>query len=52
MKQEIAFDVLKSGQNVFLTGSPGTGKTFVVNKYINFLRKNNLKFAVVAPTGC
>ena len=51
MKQEIAFDVLKSGQNVFLTGSPGTGKTFVVNKYINFLRKNNLKFAVVAPTG-
>ena len=51
MKQESAFNILKTGANVFLTGSPGTGKTFLLNKYINFLKQNQVNYAVVAPTG-
>ena len=34
MKQTQALDILKMGKNVFLTGSAGSGKTFVLNKYI------------------
>jgi len=28
---------LKSGSNIFLTGSAGTGKTFLLNKFIKYL---------------
>lgn len=51
MKQEIAFKILASGENVFLTGSAGTGKTFVVNQYIEYLRERGVEPAIVAPTG-
>lgn len=51
MKQEIAFKILASGANVFLTGSAGTGKTFVINQYINYLRERGVEPAIVAPTG-
>lgn len=51
MKQKEALDILKSGYNVFLTGAPGSGKTFLVNKYIDYLRKNNVALAITASTG-
>lgn len=51
MKQEIALKILASGSNVFLTGSAGTGKTFVINKYIQYLRERGVEPAIVAPTG-
>ncbi|MFA6183814.1 MAG: helix-turn-helix domain-containing protein [Parcubacteria group bacterium] len=51
MKQEIAFKILCSGENVFLTGSAGTGKTFVINQYIDYLRERGVEPAIVAPTG-
>ncbi|MFZ2154101.1 MAG: AAA family ATPase [Candidatus Moraniibacteriota bacterium] len=51
MKQEIAFKILCSGENVFLTGSAGTGKTFVINQYIQYLRERGIEPAIVAPTG-
>ncbi len=51
MKQEIALKILYSGANVFLTGSAGTGKTYVINKYIEYLRERNIEPAIVAPTG-
>ena len=37
MNQSEALDILKMGYNVFLTGPAGSGKTFVLNKYINYL---------------
>ena len=39
MQQEKALALLKSGKNVFLTGSAGTGKTYVLNKYISYLKE-------------
>lgn len=51
MKQEIALGILRAGRNVFLTGSAGTGKTYLLNKYVNYLKERGVKPAIVAPTG-
>ena len=51
MKQKEALDILKSGYNTFLTGPPGSGKTFLVNKYIEYLRKNGVAVSITASTG-
>ena len=51
MKQELALSILKSGKNVFLTGSAGTGKTYVLNQYITYLKERKVPVAVTASTG-
>lgn len=51
MKQSQALDILKTGANVFLTGAPGAGKTYVLNQYINYLREHDIAAAVTASTG-
>ncbi|HPA25731.1 MAG TPA: AAA family ATPase [bacterium] len=51
MKQTQALDILKTGQNVFLTGSAGSGKTYVLNQYIQYLRQKNVNVSVTATTG-
>lgn len=51
MLQEKALAILKSGKNVFLTGSAGTGKTFVLNEYIAYLKERKVTVAVTASTG-
>ena len=51
MNQARALDVLKTGANVFLTGEPGSGKTYVINQYISWLEAAGLHVAVTASTG-
>lgn len=51
MNQETALALLKTGQNVYLTGSAGTGKTFLINRYIEYLRERQVPLAVTASTG-
>lgn len=51
MTQKEALEIMKMGYNVFLTGEPGTGKTYVLNKYIEFLRKKNIAIGITASTG-
>ncbi|MFH1187995.1 MAG: AAA family ATPase, partial [bacterium] len=51
MTQEEAFDILKLGRNVYLTGSAGSGKTFLLNKYIDYLKKNKIEAGITASTG-
>jgi hypothetical protein len=51
MTQDQAFDILKLGHNAYLTGSAGAGKTFLLNRYIEHLKKNNVEVAVTASTG-
>lgn len=51
MTQETALDILKTGANVFLTGEPGAGKTYVVNQYTNWLEASGISVAITASTG-
>lgn len=51
MEQEVALSILKSGANVFLTGSAGTGKTYVLNQYIEYLKDRKIGVAITASTG-
>lgn len=51
MNQEEAFEILKLGENIFLTGPAGCGKTFLLNKYIRYLKKNDIKIGITASTG-
>ncbi len=51
MTQETALSILKTGANVFLTGEPGAGKTYVINQYIYWLEAAKLNVAVTASTG-
>ena len=40
-----------SGQSVFLTGAPGSGKTYVLNQFIQLARAAKKRVAVTASTG-
>ncbi|OGI91345.1 hypothetical protein A3A09_01750 [Candidatus Nomurabacteria bacterium RIFCSPLOWO2_01_FULL_42_20] len=51
MTQLEALNVLKTGANVFLTGEPGSGKTYVVNQYVKYLRERKIEPAITASTG-
>lgn len=51
MKQDEAFDLLKMGKNIFLTGAAGSGKTYLLNQYIQHLKENNVSVAITASTG-
>ena len=51
MTQLEALEILKLGHNVFLTGPAGSGKTFVLNKYINWLKDNYVDVGITASTG-
>ncbi|NII81702.1 MULTISPECIES: ATP-dependent RecD-like DNA helicase [unclassified Pedobacter] len=50
-KQSDFLGAVLAGQNVFLTGKAGTGKTFVVKKAIEELRILGKKVVALAPTG-
>ena len=52
MTQDQAFKILNSGANVFLTGRAGTGKSYLLNKFIEHSEKiKNKNVAVTASTG-
>lgn len=51
MKQQEALEILKSGHNVFLTGSAGSGKTFLLNQFIDYLKSKSILAGVTASTG-
>jgi len=51
MTQETALRAMKMGKSVFLTGEPGSGKTYVLNQYIEHLNQYGVEVAITAPTG-
>ena len=50
MTQNEALEILKLGHNVFLTGPAGSGKTFVLNRYINFIKDTTAKILDENPS--
>lgn len=51
MTQAQALAIMKTGVNVYLTGSAGSGKTYLLNQYISYLNDYNIPVAVTASTG-
>ncbi|HWH07100.1 MAG TPA: AAA family ATPase [Candidatus Paceibacterota bacterium] len=51
MTQGEALAILKTGANVFLTGSPGSGKSHTVNTYVAWLKEHGIEPAITASTG-
>src|SRR3989338_8627697 len=51
MTQGEALNILKMGHSVYLTGEPGTGKTYVLNEFIGWLRDHGIEPGVTASTG-
>ncbi|HEX8993790.1 MAG TPA: AAA family ATPase [Candidatus Paceibacterota bacterium] len=51
MTQDEALTILKTGANVFLTGEPGSGKTYTINAYVDYLRDHGIEPAITASTG-
>jgi len=49
--QNTALNILKTGNNVFITGSAGTGKTYLLNKFTFYLKSRKIVPTIVAPTG-
>lgn len=54
-KQSYAFDSLKNGHNVFLTGPAGSGKTYLlkifIEWFINYRQNDNEKIYITSTTG-
>ena len=51
MTQAETLKILKMGENIFLTGAAGSGKTHVLKEYIKFLKEHEIGVAVTASTG-
>lgn len=51
MTQQEALDILRTGNNVYLTGSAGSGKTYVLSQYLLYLKQQRVKVGVTASTG-
>lgn len=50
--QEKALRAVQDEHSVFITGSPGTGKSFLLKHIINHFNNNKKKIVITASTGC
>ncbi|MBM0045836.1 ATP-dependent RecD-like DNA helicase [Anaerococcus sp. mt242] len=50
-EQQIAINEAFKNMLMVITGGPGTGKTTIINAIKKILTKNNLTYAMLAPTG-
>ncbi len=51
MKQAQALAIMQQGDSVFLTGPAGSGKTYVINKFIAWAKRHHKTVAITASTG-
>jgi ATP-dependent DNA helicase PIF1 len=49
--QNSFLEAAKAGENIFLTGKAGTGKSFIINHVVNELKRLEKHVITVAPTG-
>eukprot|EP00960_Hanusia_phi_P061845 764955-Hanusia_phi.AAC.3 len=51
-KQKEAIHLIKQGKSVFITGPPGTGKSFLLDRVMKLLRNDMVIHIIAATTGC
>jgi ATP-dependent DNA helicase PIF1 len=51
MDQALALEILLNGENVLLTGAAGSGKTYLLNKFISHARSDGKSVSITATTG-
>jgi hypothetical protein len=51
MTQDEALQILKTGASVFLTGEPGSGKSYAAARYVSYLRREAVPVSITASTG-
>ena len=51
MNQELALEVMLSGESVLLTGPAGAGKTYILNRFIHLAKNEGKHVSVTATTG-
>ena len=51
-EQQLAFDKYIAGENIFITGPGGTGKTHVIKDIVEHAKANDKAYRVCALTGC
>ena len=51
LEQQDAFDAMADGHNVFLSGGAGTGKTYVLEHFIQYAQNEGKTVLRMAPTG-
>ena len=52
LEQEKSLDLFMKGENIFLTGPGGSGKSFLIKKMIEMTREKKKIVSVCALTGC
>jgi F0F1-type ATP synthase beta subunit len=50
-QQQKALDLVKNGENVFITGSAGVGKSFLISEIIKYIEQQSVYYQVLAYTG-
>jgi ATP-dependent exoDNAse (exonuclease V) alpha subunit len=50
-EQQKAFDLVKNGKHVFISGSAGTGKSYTLDKIVEWHKSNNINIGVTSSTG-
>lgn len=50
-KQQYALDTAKNGRNIFLTGYAGTGKSYIINKIVDYLESIDKEILLTSYTG-
>lgn len=50
--QQYAYELFKQGKNIFITGPGGSGKTFLIKKFVEWAKLHKKKLEVCALTGC
>jgi ATP-dependent DNA helicase PIF1 len=50
-EQQQFLEKAKEGHSIFLTGKAGTGKTFVLSQFTEWLKEQKKNYVIVAPTG-